>query len=96
MTHIHTFPLGYSIGWPEIVVILVLILILFGGRKLPELAKGLAQGLKSFKHEMNDVKQHVNDAVDSASKESSEPKRMESDESGTKTQSTSAENKNNA
>ena len=37
--------------WPgpwEIVIILVIVLVLFGGKKLPELAKGLAKGLREF------------------------------------------------
>lgn len=37
------------LGPTELLIILGLILVLFGGRKLPELAKGLGQGLKEFK-----------------------------------------------
>ena len=37
------------IGWPQIVLIVVIILILFGGKKLPELMKGLGKGMKEFK-----------------------------------------------
>jgi len=36
-------------GWPEILVILVLVLLLFGAKKLPELARGLAQSLGEFR-----------------------------------------------
>ena len=45
------------IGWPQIVLIVVIILILFGGKKLPELMKGLGKGMKEFKDatkELND------------------------------------------
>ena len=45
------------IGWPQIVLIVVIVLILFGGKKLPELMKGLAKGMKEFKDatkELND------------------------------------------
>ena len=75
------------LGWPEIVVILIVILLLFGGKKLPELAKGVAKGLKTFRREMNDVKGHVNEAIEAADKEeeeaaaaaeSAEPKKTES------------------
>jgi sec-independent protein translocase protein TatA len=38
------------LGPTELMIILVLIVVLFGGKKLPELAKGLGQGLKEFKH----------------------------------------------
>ena len=45
------------IGWPQIVLIVVIVLILFGGKKLPELMKGLGKGMKEFKDatkELND------------------------------------------
>jgi sec-independent protein translocase protein TatA len=43
-----------SIGFPELVVILVVAVLLFGGKKIPELAKGLGEGIKNFKNAMND------------------------------------------
>ena len=45
------------IGWPQIVLIVVIVLILFGGKKLPELMKGFGKGMKEFKDatkELND------------------------------------------
>jgi sec-independent protein translocase protein TatA len=38
-----------SIGAPELLVILVVAMLLFGGKKIPELAKGLGEGIKNFK-----------------------------------------------
>jgi len=38
-----------ALGTPEILVILVVIMLLFGGKKIPELMKGLGQGIKEFK-----------------------------------------------
>lgn len=38
-----------SLGTPEILVILVVVLLLFGGKKIPELMKGLGQGVREFK-----------------------------------------------
>jgi sec-independent protein translocase protein TatA len=38
-----------SIGAPELLVILVVAVLLFGGKKIPELAKGLGEGIKNFK-----------------------------------------------
>ena len=38
-----------AIGWPQIVLIAVVILLLFGGRKIPELMRGLGSGIKEFK-----------------------------------------------
>ena len=40
-------------GWGEIALIALVILLLFGGKKIPELMKGLGKGVKSFKDGMN-------------------------------------------
>lgn len=42
------------IGATEIIVVCVLVLLLFGGKKIPELMKGLGQGVRSFKTAMNE------------------------------------------
>jgi sec-independent protein translocase protein TatA len=41
-----------SIGMPELLVILVLAVLLFGSSKIPELAKGLGEGIRNFKESM--------------------------------------------
>lgn len=41
-------------SWMNIVVILVIVLLLFGGKKIPELAKGLGAGIKNFKNAVKD------------------------------------------
>ena len=41
-----------SIGMPELLVILVLAVLLFGSNKIPELAKGLGEGIRNFKDSM--------------------------------------------
>jgi sec-independent protein translocase protein TatA len=38
-----------SIGFPELIVILIVALLLFGGKKIPEIAKGLGEGIRNFK-----------------------------------------------
>jgi len=52
-----------SLGPFEIVAILVIVLLLFGGKNLPELAKGLGKGLREFKSASRDIKKEVDDAV---------------------------------
>ncbi|MBD3866809.1 MAG: twin-arginine translocase TatA/TatE family subunit [Acidobacteria bacterium] len=42
------------LGLPEILVILAVILLLFGGRKIPELARGLGEGIKNFRSSVKD------------------------------------------
>jgi sec-independent protein translocase protein TatA len=44
-------------GTQEIIIIALVILLLFGGKKIPELMKGLGKGVKSFKDGMNDVEE---------------------------------------
>jgi len=48
----------------ELIIILVIILLIFGPKKLPELAKGLGKGLREFKKAAHDVKDELENAVD--------------------------------
>jgi sec-independent protein translocase protein TatA len=50
-------------GW-EILLILAVVLILFGAKKLPELAKGLGQGIKEFKKASREVQEEISSAAD--------------------------------
>lgn len=45
----------FGLGFQEILIIALIILLLFGGKKIPELMKGLGKGVKSFKDGMNEV-----------------------------------------
>ena len=45
----------FGLGMQEILVIALIILLIFGGKKIPELMKGLGKGVKSFKEGMNEV-----------------------------------------
>jgi len=54
----------FNLGGGEIILILALILILFGAKKLPELAKGLGQGIKEFKKATKEVTDEVQSAMD--------------------------------
>jgi sec-independent protein translocase protein TatA len=53
-------------GW-EIVLILAVVLILFGAKKLPELAKGLGSGIKEFKKATREVSDEIHSAMDETS-----------------------------
>lgn len=48
-----------NLGAGEIVIIALVILLLFGGKKIPELMKGLGKGVKSFKDGMNEVEKQI-------------------------------------
>jgi sec-independent protein translocase protein TatA len=41
-----------SLGWPEILLIALVVILLFGARKLPEIGKGLGEGIRSFRSAM--------------------------------------------
>lgn len=61
------YPLGV-IGMWEVVIIALIVLLLFGGKKIPELMKGLGKGVKSFKDGLNEVEKDIKD-VDAALKD---------------------------
>lgn len=50
-----------GIGTQELLFIILIILILFGGKKIPELMKGIGKGVKSFKDGMNGVEENLKD-----------------------------------
>ena len=52
-----SYPL--MLGTWEIVAIVLVVLLLFGGKKIPELMKGLGKGVKSFKQGMNEVEKEI-------------------------------------
>lgn len=49
------------IGHWEIIAIVVVVLLLFGGKKIPELMKGLGKGVKSFKEGVKEVEKEIDD-----------------------------------
>lgn len=50
-----------GIGTQELIFIALIVLLLFGGKKIPELMKGLGKGVKSFKDGMNGVEESLKD-----------------------------------
>ncbi len=48
-------PLFFGLGMTELFVIALVVLLLFGGKKIPELMKGLGKGVKSFKDGMSGI-----------------------------------------
>ncbi len=48
-----------NIGGTEIIIIAIIILLLFGGKKIPELMQGLGKGVKSFKKGMKDIEDDI-------------------------------------
>jgi sec-independent protein translocase protein TatA len=52
-----------NIGGPEMILIFVVILLLFGGKKLPELARGLGKGLREFKDASDGIKREIHSNI---------------------------------
>lgn len=49
-----------SVGMPELLLIMLVVLLLFGSKKLPEIARGLGKGLNEFKKAVQDLKDDLN------------------------------------
>jgi sec-independent protein translocase protein TatA len=58
-----------GIGWGEILIILFVLLLLFGGKKIPELARGLGRGIREFKDAANEIKSEVTKEIESTKPE---------------------------
>ncbi len=57
-------PMFAFLGWPEIIGILIIVLVLFGAKRVPELMKGLGSGIKEFKKASREVQDEVQRAID--------------------------------
>ena len=62
-----------NLGPWEIVLIILFVIILFGGKKLPELARGMGLGLKEFKKATREIKDEVQNASDEVNEDEKEP-----------------------
>ena len=58
----------FGLGMQEIIVIALIVLLLFGGKKIPELMKGLGKGVKSFKDGMKEIDDDKSDDKSSSEK----------------------------
>ncbi len=56
------------IGGPELIIIALIVLLLFGGKKIPELMKGLGKGVRNFKDGLKDVEDEITKDVNDDSK----------------------------
>lgn len=58
-----------GIGMQEVLLIALVVLLFFGGKKIPELMKGIGKGVRSFKDGMNDVEKEIDKIKDTERKE---------------------------
>lgn len=74
MTMTNFLLLGVLPSGSEWIIIALVILLLFGGKKIPELMKGLGKGVKSFKDGVNEAKDEINKAKEEVDKPAEEKK----------------------
>lgn len=60
----------FGLGWPELTIILVIVLVIFGASRVPEIGRALGKGIREFKGSVSDAKESIadNSAPDSAPK----------------------------
>lgn len=73
MVHTNIFLFIGGIGFQEVLLIALVILLFFGGKKIPELMKGLGKGVRSFKEGINEVEKDIKETT-SDNKEDKEEK----------------------
>ena len=61
-----------NLGTGEIIIIALVVLLLFGGKKIPELMRGLGKGVKSFKEGMNDLEKEITSEPEKKTEETKE------------------------
>jgi len=52
-----------SLGWNEILLILLVVLLLFGGKKIPELMRGLGKGIREFNDAKSNVRREIEEGI---------------------------------
>ncbi len=57
-------------GWPEITIVIVIFILLFGAKKLPELARGVGKSIKEFKKATSSIEDEVRNAIEEEPKPS--------------------------
>lgn len=65
-------PMMFGLGGQEILIIMFVILLLFGAKKIPELARGLGKGIREFKDASSEIKREIETAA-----KTEEPKKLD-------------------
>ena len=64
----------FGLGWPELTIILVIVLVVFGASRVPEIGRALGKGIREFRGSVSEVKE----GVEGKAADSGEPEKAES------------------
>ncbi len=76
--------MGDLLSGPHIILILLVVLLLFGGKKIPELMRGLGRGIREFKDAKDNVQKEIEDHVNEEKKTTQQEKKTTPEEKKTK------------
>ena len=68
----------FGLGWPELVIILVIVLVIFGASRVPEIGRALGKGIREFRGSVSDVKEGVEGKAADSAPAASEQEKAES------------------
>lgn len=74
----------FGIGYPELLIIFLIVLLLFGGRKIPEIARGLGKGIREFKKAKDNVKDSLDEIAGEADNSASEDNQQDAEKTAEK------------
>ena len=63
----------FNIGGQEMILILIVVLLLFGGRKIPELMRGLGRGVREFNDAKNNVRKEIEEGMSEKDNQTNQP-----------------------
>lgn len=63
----------FGLGWPELTIILIIVLVIFGASRVPEIGRALGKGIREFRGSVSEVKE----GVEGKAADSSEPEKAE-------------------
>ncbi len=64
----------FGLGWPELLLIFVAVLLLFGAKRLPDIAQGMGKGIKEFRKAVKDTTKDLKESVEGDIVETPKPK----------------------
>ena len=68
----------FGLGWPELTIILVIVLVVFGASRVPEIGRALGKGIREFRGSVSEVKEGVEGKAADSAAASAEPEKAES------------------